>query len=359
MCGRTTSAVLLALSWAAAIGCGSPVADEMDAQIEHDAGAEIDAPRMHTIPACSGHGFAGSACRADRSCEPESTCVEEALEPETVRSRFGVGQAVPVDPADPRVFVAVSAPVAADDVPVVFAQGSMCTRPCDATVASTCGTCATCSRAIGVDVLGVGVVPFLEDEALRPFGEDTGICRPHCNFDRASRGDCREGHTCDAATNVCLEACRSDAQCRARLVTTEDGAQATWIDTGSRRTCNAITGRCEWTSPSPEPRVGDACARHEDCVADLGVCMPGGTCAEMQCNRTDLAPDTTMDGVCDGGNGVCVAAGGNMGALCVAGCTTAADCNPGNDCEPLIGFDGEPQTIGPFTGYCRAPAPMP
>jgi hypothetical protein len=76
------------------------------------------------------------------------------------------------------------------------------------------------------------------------------------------------------------------------------------------------------------------------------VCLPGGTCAEYECGRAlDTDPATF---VCDGGRGVCLRNGGNDATICVGGCITPSDCNPGSTCVPFD-FGG---AMGPFTGYC-------
>jgi hypothetical protein len=45
-------------------------------------------------------------------------------------------------------------------------------------------------------------------------------------------------------------------------------------------------------------------------------------------------------------NGICLGNGDNFGAICVQGCNTANDCNPGNACLPLG------MTAGLYSGYC-------
>lgn len=318
-----------------------------------DAGSDADREEIPT--GCGVAGRMGGLCRRS-ACLDGLTCITEFMSGTAqlnIRNTFAINQATPEDPADPTTFVTVTTPVPADDIPITYANGSLCTRQCDTGAATdSCGTCAKCSGQIGGDILGIGPFVFI-DPAMRTYGTNTGICRPHCTFDPEGRGmGCPEGYTCDGFTNLCLEACRNDAQCNGTLVITEDGEYGTWVVPDGGRTCNMTTGRCDWTGPTPEARVGDVCEGPTDCGTDLGFCLRGGTCAEVQCNRMDLAPDTTMDGVCDGGNGICLGTGGNMGALCIDGCNTADDCNPGNACIPLLDASGAPQTIGSFSGYC-------
>lgn len=317
-----------------------------------DSGPPPDAPDGGMVSrACGTPGRTGGVCRA-MACLDGLECFAEftaggAPEGATVRNTFGIGQAESADPEN-ETFNAVTPPVPADDVPLTFATNSLCSEQCDTTAETdTCAECASCSGSIGNDVLGIGPWVFIQT-ADRAFGIDTGLCRGNCTFDPEGRGmGCPEGYTCDAFTNVCLEACQTDANCNAALVITEDGEYGSWIVPDGGRTCNMTTGRCDWAGPTPEAQVGDVCERPTDCGTDVGVCLRG-TCGETQCNNPALAPDTMSDFTCDGGRGICLGTGGNNGAVCIEGCNTAMDCNPGNACIPIT------MAAGPFTGYCFA-----
>lgn len=342
-----------------AVGCG----DDDGTVIDFDGGpggdsgpgdggmVPPDAPDGGPV-VCGSIGRVGGACRVG-ACLDSLTCLEEIRisgAQLTARNAFEIGQAEPEDPTaeNPETFVAVETPDPADDIPVTFANGSLCTEQCDSAAdTDMCGSCARCSTQLGNDVIGVPVFAFFP-AADRAYGTDTGICRSICEFDVDGRGGCPDGYTCDAFTNLCLESCRNDAQCNGTLVITEEGEYGTWIVPDGGRTCNATTGRCDWTQAETET-VGVACDRPTDCAEDVGVCLRGGTCAETQCFTASDTDATT--GICDGGTGVCLPAGGADGSVCVQGCASSDDCNPGNACNPLIGADG-PITVGTFTGYC-------
>jgi hypothetical protein len=179
---------------------------------------------------------------------------------------------------------------------------------------------------------------------MRTFGTATGWCRADCEFDPATNGGCPTGYTCSASGNVCVEACQSDTECQFSFEAQRDGTVVTVLDP-TRGTCNTTTGRCDWT-PTGTPHVGDPCEDSSDCAGGIGVCINGGTCATYTCPDVEAAPSFNCD--LEGGmrNGLCLGNGDNFGSICIAGCNTADDCNPGNACLPLGA------TAGRFTGYC-------
>ncbi|MDQ3032313.1 MAG: hypothetical protein M3Y87_07860 [Myxococcota bacterium] len=324
---------------------GGPPTDaqtpEVDAQMR-----DADIPPM----GCGIPGRLGGICRRDACLDGE--CIQEILpmgSPLTGRA-FGWVQAQADDNADPSSWTEIVPADPALDVPVAFASGSLCTEQCNTTVSpdmttgeDMCGSCAKCSGQLGQDSLGLPVFIFFA-EAERQFAGDTGLCRAHCDFAAETNGGCPDGYSCDGFTNLCLEGCRSDTQCNASLVVTEGGSYGTWVNPLNGETCNTTTDRCDWTGPATA-QVGTACERQAECATDVGFCLRGGTCAETQCNNPAFDPSSSM-GICDDGRGVCLGVGGNMGALCIEGCNTAEECNPGNACVPLG------MTIGTFSGYC-------
>lgn len=333
--------------------CTPPEVVETDTATS-DAGPDTpvpDVPRPDAPITCGSLGTLGGHCRVDAcgdgDCQPE---ILRAGVPLSLRTAFGFEQAGALDVAT-GFYLAVPPAMAdpARDVPLPIASGSLCTTRCDArTPAAGCGSCATCVDEVGTrGVLGTALL-----DMTPAFGDDTGWCRADCTFDAATAGaacpapgtDGRGGHTCSPASNVCVEGCISDNECRFSIATTREGLAVAVVDDSIAATCDPVTRRCEWTR-ADATSVGDPCERSSDCAEDVGVCLNGGTCAEYECAR---AADTTADMRCDGGAGVCLNNGGNGASICVAGCTEPDDCNPGNTCIP---FDGG-TTAGPFTGYC-------
>jgi len=326
-----------------------------------DTGPRDGGPDAPGGPACGTAGRIGGPCRTPgNTCETGSMCQGELSSmgmPFTVRSGFGIEQGE-ADPSNPGYFREVTTPDPADDVPLVAAEGGFCTRLCDATLAlepgpdgmfgtiddvdMDCSSCSTCSTSIGT--IGLLATYILYPEEMRTFGNDTGWCRADCEFNPETNGGCPDGYTCSASGNVCVEACQSDTECQFSFENQRNGTVVTVLDP-SRGTCNATTGRCEWT-PTGTPHVGDACESSSDCAADVGVCINGGTCATYTCPDAEPGPSFNCD--LDGGvrNGICLGNGENFGSICIAGCNTSDDCNPGNACLPLG------MTAGRFTGYC-------
>jgi hypothetical protein len=285
----------------------------------------------------------GGTCPSGLECQDERFADLAARTPTTYESMLGVPVGEP-DPDHPGFHRIAASPDPSQAVPIRIASGSLCTLVCDANASSdSCGTCTSCTSSIGM--MGVVRVPDLYDPTTpAPFDDTTGWCRADCAFDPASRDiNCPAGHTCSPDQNVCLEGCRSDAECQATIVPTWDGGRVSVLDPLAG-TCDPTTLRCRWTHAATRS-VGDACARNADCTEHLGRCLVGGTCAEVGCrNASDTDPATL---VCDGGRGVCLGNGGHDGSICVAGCTRAEDCLPGNGCAPHA-----PGTPGPSTGYC-------
>jgi hypothetical protein len=302
---------------------------------------------------CGENGQVGGHCRApDNACTAGYPCQDELMPGVlTVRTTFGIEQGEPDGTTG--YFREVATPNPANDIPINIATGGFCTAECDGRVGPPtmsgapdldCSACSSCSATIGV--LGLfGTTSILGDDGT--FGENVGWCRADCVFDPATNGGCPTGFTCNAGENLCVEACTTDSQCQYSLELTRVGLAVTTLDP-AQGTCNTTTGRCDW-APAAEAHVGDACEGSSECTEDVGLCLRGGTCAELQCNR---ATDTAMDGSfgCDlegsTRNGICLGYGGNNGAICIQGCNSAADCNPGNACLPLGA------AAGAFTGYC-------
>ncbi len=318
-----------------------------------DAGMR-DTPDAFVTPAtCGDNGQVGGHCRApDNACTAGYPCQDEIVPGESVRSIFGIEQGEP-DPANPGYFREVTTPNPANDIPLAIATGGLCTAQCDGRIGPPtmagapdldCTDCSSCSATIGQ--LGLfGTTSIFGTMGM--YGDNTGMCRADCIFNPATNGGCPSGYTCSAGENVCIEACSTDAECQFDLELTRQGLAVTTLDPANG-TCNATTGRCDWT-PTGEPHVGDVCESSRDCAADVGLCLRGGTCAELQCNV--MGSDTeagTFNCDLEGGtrNGICLGFGGNNGAICIQGCNAAADCNPGNTCIPLG------TTAGRFMGYC-------
>ncbi|AKF07554.1 Tryptophan synthase alpha chain [Sandaracinus amylolyticus] len=299
--------------------------------------------------ACGTTGRVGGLCRAG-ACMEGLECIQEFAVSGaqlTLRNAFGYPQAEATD-ATNETFREVETPNPANDIPITFANGSLCTEQCDVSAdTDMCGSCARCSQNIGEDNLGVPVWLFFQT-ADRAYGEDTGICRGTCTFDPATNGGCPTGYSCDPLTNLCFESCRNSAQCNGTIVITEENNFAGWVVPDTGVSCSTTTGRCEWENAATAT-VGEACDATTDCAADIGLCLRGGTCAEAQCAT---ASDTTAEGVCDGGRGICLPFGGNDGSLCVDGCAATTDCQPGNTCVPLQDTSGNPINVGGFMGYC-------
>jgi hypothetical protein len=166
-------------------------------------------------------------------------------------------------------------------------------------------------------------------------------------FENASTGACPSGHTFDPGSLVCVEACQTDVECQLTLERTSAGELVSVLD-ASRGTCSPTTGRC--VRGMGTEGVGRMCTGTEDCSVDVGVCWAGGTCAEFACAS---ASDTSPSGICDGGRGICLGRAPDRATVCVEGCVTSTDCNPGNACIPFHDAMGMPLIVGGFAGSCQ------
>ena len=317
------------------------------ADVPWDAGFDTpDAAR------CDDPGRSGYPCGEHDVCVDGLTC--RTSEPRWLND-YGIRVGEP-DPDAPGFFRAAAVPRAEEAVPLSLFSGSVCSAPCDVRLEAmerlrteefdTCGPCAACVARSGYP----DALPTWEllREEERVFGEHTGVCRANCVFNPATRGRCAAGTTCDPATLVCIEACVSDVQCQVSLEPTRSGGRVSVLDP-SRGTCNLVTGRC--VSGGGSMSVGRLCEHRADCSLINGVCLEGGTCGEVGCGEEDR----TGDFLCDGARGVCLYSAPDRATVCVQGCQTAAQCNPGNTCVPTYyEADGSPGLIdGRFTGVCR------
>lgn len=325
------------------------------------ADAPRDTPDAGTVlPTCGSVGQVGGACRTPgNTCASGLTCQPEFVPmgaESTLRGIFDIPQGAPIPGSD--FFTIVDPADPADDVPFHAFTNSLCTATCDTrlegmeTMASgeldTCGPCAACTTQLGQ----LGVVPsyiFLANTtAGRPFGTSTGFCRANCTFNPDTNGGCPAGLTCSPASLTCVEACETDAECQFTFEATRRGELVTVLDPAGG-TCNTTTGRCD--AGTGTTTVGDPCEGSSECSEDVGLCLRGGTCGEYNCG---FATDTAMDGTCDGGAGVCLPQSPDNATICIQGCRTAMDCNPGSACLPLTTAAGGAVSIGPmmFSGIC-------
>jgi hypothetical protein len=140
---------------------------------------------------------------------------------------------------------------------------------------------------------------------------------------------------------VCVEACTTDNECNTEAGVTFEGEIVTLIERAHPAHCNHVTGRCEHTG-TPGATVGTRCTSSDDCAPGVGVCLPGGICAELGCPESDT-------GTCGADyNGICLSttASSRRQSICILGCDTSADCPSGNNCI----VPGP--NIGRFSGYC-------
>ena len=324
-----------------------------DAQPMADAGRDSGPPAT-----CGSLGRVGGECRGTE-CSTGLECLPELAimsgEPLTFRNAFGIGQGRVG--ADGEVDV-VDPPEATLDVQLEW-PGTLCSEQCDTTAdintmtgEDMCGSCAHCYDGLGEgsgaqQAFGINIQTYLRSTANPSppleFLENTGICRLDCEFNPETNGGCPTGYTCAAWYNVCVEACASDAQCNSFAALARDGTTVVVVDPTIGQTCNMTTGRCEWDAPATGGNVGDTCEGTSDCAADTGACLRGGTCAATQCDGSMIE--------CGGGEGICLGAGGNLGTICVQGCVTSMDCNPGNACLPIT-LTAEGMAMTDFRGYC-------
>lgn len=361
---RTTLGVLMVLALSGCPvetpSCGD--ASCVDAPLLADVPAIEDAPRdtrgSDAPLSCGTAGRLGGACRdgSGATCETGAECQEELSGPTGEALTVATGLRIPQGEPDPDhvgFYRPVAVPDPANDIPMVAAPGGFCTQICDAALSPPttagaadmdCSDCSTCS--VQVSTIGLLTTPTIYPAEMRRFGGNTGWCRADCRFDRRTNGGCPTGYTCSPSGNVCVEACTSDAECQFELVPQRNGRAVTIVDP-SRGTCDTTTGRCSWPAPA-SAHVGDTCESSSDCPADVGACLRGGTCAVYDCGADPTTDPTTFNCDFEGStaNGVCIGNGDHFGSVCLAGCNSAADCNPGNACIPLG------RTAGAFTGYC-------
>lgn len=323
-------------------------------------GGGRDTPDVPGAASCGTAGRLGGPCREPgNTCAAGSMCVQQVAPmtgAPTIRSIFGIGQGVP-DPMHPGYYLEAAPPDPANDIPLNVFTNNTCSSVCDVArefmetsttgeldTCSDCGSCTTSASQLGLAPSWV-YLPV----AQRTFGTNTGFCRADCDFDPATNGGCPSGYTCSPGTLTCIEACTSDNECRLGLETTRAGDLVTVID-DSGGTCNPTTGRCSFPGTG-STTTGDPCEGSNECSTDVGLCLRGGMCGEFNCA---FASDTNMDGTCDGGRGVCLPQSPNDASICIAGCRSAEDCEPGNACLPLRDSMGMPVSVGPmmFSGIC-------
>jgi hypothetical protein len=334
-----------------------------------DVGPTIDAPSIDAprdvrifgdpVASCGTVGTVGGACRRPGdTCASGLVCRPELMidgAPASLRTFLSIPPGEP-DPDAPGFHRAIAAPAPELDVPFHAFTNALCTAPCDVALEriesndtgelDTCGHCAACTTQVGQ--LGVVESWELLPPEERTFGEDTGFCRPNCVFDPRSTGGCPGGFTCDPGTLVCVEACQTDVECQLTLERTSAGELVSVLD-AARGTCNPTTGRC--VRGMGTDGVGRMCTGAEDCSVDVGVCWAGGTCAEFACAS---AIDTTPSGICDGGRGLCFGNVPDGATVCIDGCTTPSDCNPGSACVLFRDATGMPVRLDGFVGYFRS-----
>jgi hypothetical protein len=288
-------------------------------------------------PTCAATGLVGSNCRGGL-CSAGLTCNPE-ISGMTVQDLYSLRQGTLDDPAHPGYQGLETPADPLNAAPFNGLTGSLCVQQCDiAAVTDGCGTCATCSTALTQMPLvnSFGGVLALFAAGDRVYGDDTGLCRLDCAYDPTSAGvECASGQTCEAFTGTCVERCTTDVECNTVYGATYSGELVTIVAADGARTCTPSTGRCEAIGTAAAA-VGDPCAAISDCAPGTGVCLNGGMCGELGCT----------DPTC-GGAGICVGVNDHS-ALCIAGCNTATDCEPGNACQPL----GAP--VGGLSGYCLA-----
>ncbi len=271
-------------------------------------------------------GSIGGFCGPRDTCDARSTCAGGVS---VTLGDLGIAVGTP-DADHPGEYLA-GAP---STIPITFAPAGMCTTGCRVDGSDdACGPCAVCRRELGAPPR-LSVLASLD--ALTPFDGD-GVCRAPCDFDPEARGDCPDGFTCDGGAMACVEACVSDAQCRAAIGGTADG-RAVVYEVGAA-VCDAATGRCRWPTP-PGAGFGTACAIDEDCPRDLGHCY-FGRCTSLHCDLDDYP--------CPAG-AHCYE--GAAPAICLPTCTTIDDCPAQRTCQPLD--DGGPNVC---SAVCSASYP--
>jgi hypothetical protein len=321
--------------------CGVDIICPDDTGTTPDSGVPVDANRdaaraPDTGPmSCSSSGRVGAHCRMG-SCSTGLSC-PMLVTGMTIQQVFMLRQGTIDDPMHMGYQGVEDPALPANSAPFNGLSGGVCVQVCDTTAATDgCGTCATCSTILTqmplVNAFG-GALSVL-GTADRTYGADSGICRLDCMYDPAARGaECPDDMTCDAFSSVCIEQCTSDSECNTAYGATYSGELVTIVGAENPRVCNMTTGRCEQTGTAGA-NVGDACDSAADCAPGTGICLNGGMCGELGCDMLNCG----TGGLCLGIN--------DHSTLCLAGCNTTADCEPGNACSPLTA------AMGGFNGYC-------
>jgi hypothetical protein len=221
------------------------------------------------------------------------------------------------------------------------APGDVCNeaRPFDgATVTLPCGRCSAATGANGGELEELGT--SLGDVIVNPRGlsifgayinpDLAGICRQPCEPTTEGNGGCRPGYTCDPRSYTCVIACVNDAQCQWRAERDLESGWVAYIPEGSTAFCNNATGRCD---NAEGLEIGSTCESDFDCGPN-GY----GQCIDNICYET-AAFDEDGDGVrpheCPTGS-VPVDFGDNGGGLCMTVCNSGADCVEGQTCLALV-----------------------
>jgi hypothetical protein len=234
-------------------------------------------------------------------------------------------------------------------LPLRIFPGSMCSELCDPSAAiDECGECATCDNGALA-----GRVRFLAGA-----DETEGFCRRDCTVTAADpRGGCREGYQCDPVSQVCLEACTSDDQCRFAVGDVDGDGVGEIVYGGADypAVCDAASGRCV-VSGTPGGVAGSTCEEDLDCY-DSGFCLTGAAGTALEdgfCTRLFCGPGNEC-----GSGEVCSAALFSDATACLPGCTIGGettdaqragatgrnpDCDPGQACfwDGATGPDGDP-----------------
>jgi hypothetical protein len=208
-------------------------------------------------------------------------------------------------------------------IPVRVGTDRVCSAGCERD--SDCetlpgGECTACT-------LRLGGPPRSEAVANLESFYGTALCRQRCVPTDVDNGGCADGYTCDPFEYVCVEACVSDAQCQARLMSDLESGTVAWIAEDSRASCGLLTGRCEWTA-----EVGplSACDSDLDCPDDHHVCL-ARRCIQTGCEGSALG-NCSAERLCVGSL--------NAGGLCLDRCAGGPDCPADHLCVALRGEAG-------------------
>lgn len=255
----------------------------------------------------------------------------------TLGALFAIPDGTP-DPAHPGEYLAGPP----SEIPVPAFPNGACSAVCEPGQ-DACGECGACEQDLGGPTsyaeIGLGAAVFVS-EAMG----SGSVCRPRCLFDPANDGSCPDGYTC-SAQGVCLESCVSDDHCNAAFGLSRSAGLVAFERPGTPFSCNASTGRCEWTAPS-SATVGDACSHDGDCPQDIGRCVEG-LCITLACDLPAFGcPPNTA----------CFASG-DASTACLPLCDSAADCPAPWGCaqlgNPTDGYAGVCVPGCEDSGECR------